>query len=299
MTWLRSLAFVAWLYLSMVLFAVGLSPALLMPYRPAMWVIRHWSKFTLFGLRWIAGVKVEFRGVEHMPVGACLIAGKHQSMLDVIAPFAVLPDNCFIMKKELAPLPFFGWFAVKTKMIAVDRSAHSKALKDMVRQARLRFAEGRQMLIFPEGTRAPVGAAPDYKPGIAALYRDLDCPCTPMATNSGVHWPAHGFRRYPGTVVYEFLPAIPAGGQHGWHLFVLRVDVRERFRSHLHDAGVPTGIHYPESLPELAFHRGAVDEAAYPIAIDAAARVVSVPIGEHLTHDEVALVIDTVLSYAP
>ena len=67
------------------------------------------------------------------------------------------------------------------------------------------------MLIFPEGTRAPVGAAPDYKPGIAALYRDLDCPCTPMATNSGVYWPAHGFRRYPGTVVYEFLPAIPAG----------------------------------------------------------------------------------------
>jgi 1-acyl-sn-glycerol-3-phosphate acyltransferase len=210
-TWLRSLAFVAWLYLSMVLFSVGLSPALLMPYRQAMWVIRNWSKFTLFGLRWIGGVKVEFRGVEHMPVGACLIAGKHQSMLDVIAPFAVLPDNCFIMKKELAPLPFFGWFAVKTKMIAVDRSAHSKALKDMVRQARLRFAEGRQMLIFPEGTRAPVGAAPDYKPGIAALYRDLDCPCTPMATNSGVHWPAHGFRRYPGTVVYEFLPAIPAG----------------------------------------------------------------------------------------
>jgi 1-acyl-sn-glycerol-3-phosphate acyltransferase len=208
---IRSLLFVAWLYLSMVLFAVGLSPALLMPYRPAMWVIRSWSKFCLFGLRWIAGVKVEFRGLEHRPTGAALIAGKHQSMLDVIAPFAILPDNCFVMKQELAPLPFFGWFATKTKMIAVDRSAHSKALKDMVRQARARFAEGRQMLIFPEGTRAPVGAPADYKPGIAALYRDLDCACTPMATNSGVCWPAHGFRRYPGVVVYEFLPAIPAG----------------------------------------------------------------------------------------
>ena len=210
-TTVRSLAFVAWLYLSLVLYSVGLSPALLMGYPQAMWVIRNWAKFCLFGLRWIAGVRVEFRGLQHMPVGASLIAGKHQSMLDVIAPFAILPDNCFIMKKELAPLPFFGWFAVKTKMIAVDRSAHSKALKDMVKQARLRFAEGRQMLIFPEGTRAEVGAAPDYKPGIAALYRDLDAACTPMATNSGVHWPAHGFRRYPGTVVYEFLPAIPAG----------------------------------------------------------------------------------------
>lgn len=211
MTTLRSLVFVAWLYLSMALFAVGLSPMLLLPYRPAMWVIRGWSKFVLFGLRWIAGVKVEFHGLEHRPVGAALLAGKHQSMLDVIAPFAVLPDNCFIMKKELMPLPFFGWFAWKTKMIAVDRSAHAKALKDMVKQARARFAEGRQILIFPEGTRAEVGAAPDYKPGIAALYRDLDAPCTPIATNSGVHWPAHGFRRYPGVVIYEFLPVIPAG----------------------------------------------------------------------------------------
>jgi len=210
-TTLRSLVFVVWLYLSMALFAVGLSPMLLLPYRPAMWVIRGWSKFVLFGLRWIAGVKVEFHGLEHRPAGAALLAGKHQSMLDVIAPFAVLPDNCFIMKKELMPLPFFGWFAWKTKMIAVDRSAHAKALKDMVKQARARFAEGRQILIFPEGTRAEVGAAPDYKPGIAALYRDLDAPCTPIATNSGVHWPAHGFRRYPGVVIYEFLPVIPAG----------------------------------------------------------------------------------------
>lgn len=211
MTTLRSLLFVVWLYLSMAVFAIGLSPTLLLPYRVAMTVIRFWARFVLFGLRWIAGVKVEFRGLEHRPTGAALMAGKHQSMLDVIAPFAILPDNCFIMKKELMPLPFFGWFAWKTRMIAVDRSAHAKALKDMVKQARARHAEGRQILIFPEGTRAEVGAAPDYKPGIAALYRDLDVPCTPIATNSGQHWPAHGFRRHPGTVVYEFLPPVPAG----------------------------------------------------------------------------------------
>jgi 1-acyl-sn-glycerol-3-phosphate acyltransferase len=211
MTTIRSLIFVAWLYLSMVIFAVGLSPALLMPHGAAVWVIKSWSKFVLFGLRWIAGIKVEVRGLEHRPTGSALLACKHQGMLDVIAPFSFLDDTCFIMKKELIVLPFFGWFAWKTRMIAVDRSAHSKALKDMVRQARVRFAEGRQILIFPEGTRMPVGAEPDYKPGIAALYRDLDAPCVPMATNSGVHWPAHGFRRYPGTVVFEFLPAIPAG----------------------------------------------------------------------------------------
>lgn len=212
---LRSLAFVVWLYLSMVLYAVGLSPALILPHRYAMGVVKGWARFVLFGLRWIAGVRVEFRGLEHKPVGPALIAAKHQGMLDIIIPFVVLDDPCIIMKKELAILPFFGWFALKTKMIVVDREAAAKALKGMVKHARERSAEGRQIWIFPEGTRAPVGAPPDYKPGVAALYRDLGTPCWPVATNAGVHWPAHGFRRYPGTVVYEFLPPIEADLKRG------------------------------------------------------------------------------------
>ena len=211
MTTVRSLLFVLWLYLSMAIFAVGLSPALLLPYRYPMGVIRLWARFILFGLHWIAGVRVEVRGLEHRPTGAALIASKHQGMLDVIAPFTFLDHNCFVMKKELIGLPFFGWFAWKTRMIVVDREAHAKALKDMVRQTRARLAEGRQILIFPEGTRGEIGAEPDYKPGVAAIYRDAGGPCWPMATNSGVHWPAHGFRRRPGVVVYEFLPPIPAG----------------------------------------------------------------------------------------
>ena len=208
---LRSLGFTLWLYLSMPLFAVGLSPALFMPHRYAMGVIKLWARFVLFGLRWIADIRVEFRGLEHRPVGQALVAGKHQGMLDVVVPFALLDDPCIVMKKELRPLPFFGWFAWKTRMIAVDRSAHAKALKDMVKQARARRDEGRQIVIFPEGTRKAPGAEPDYKPGIAALYRDLDCPCWPLATNSGVHWPAHGFIRRPGVVVFEFLPPIAPG----------------------------------------------------------------------------------------
>ena len=106
MTTLRSLLFVAWLYLSMAVFAVGMSPALLLPHRYAMWVIRSWSRFVLFGLRWIAGVRVEVRGLEHRPTGAALVASKHQGMLDIVALLAVLPDACFVMKKELMPLPF-------------------------------------------------------------------------------------------------------------------------------------------------------------------------------------------------
>lgn len=211
MTTLRSLVFVAWLYLSLALFAVLMSPALLLPHRFALGVVKSWARFVLFGLRWIAGVRVEFRGLEHRPTGRGLVACKHQAMLDTIIPFVVLDDPCIITKKELMIVPFFGWFASKTKMISVDRSAASKALRDMVKQARERSAEGRQIWIFPEGTRAPVGAVPDYKPGVAALYREIGGPCWPVATNAGVHWPAHGFRRYPGVVVYEFLPPIEAG----------------------------------------------------------------------------------------
>ncbi len=210
MTAVRSLVFVAWLYLSLALYAVGLSPALILPHRYALGVVKAWARFVLFGLRWIAGVKVEFRGLEHRPTGRALLACKHQGMLDIIIPFVVLEDPCIITKKELMILPFFGWFAWKTEMISVDRSAASKALRDMVKQARDRVAKGRQIWIFPEGTRAVVGAVPDYKPGVAALYRDLEVQCWPVATNAGVHWPAHGFRRYPGTVVYEFLPPIEA-----------------------------------------------------------------------------------------
>ena len=211
MVTIRSLIFVAWLYLSLAVFAVGMSPALLMPHRHALGVVKLWARFILFGLHWIAGVRVEFRGLEHRPNGPALVACKHQCMLDIIIPFVVLEDPCIITKKELMSLPFFGWFAIKTKMIAVDREAHSKALKDMIRQTRARAAEGRQIWIFPEGTRAEPGTQPDYKPGVMALYRELGGPCWPVATNAGVHWPPHGFRRYPGTIVYEFLPMIEGG----------------------------------------------------------------------------------------
>lgn len=208
---LRRLLFAVWLYLSMPVCAIGLSPALLMPHRAAMGVIKIWAHLVLFGLRWIMGVTVQVRGLEHRPTGAALVAPKHQSMLDVIVPFTILDDPCFVLKKELMILPFFGWFAWKTQMIPVDRSAHAKALKDMVRHARARLADGRQIIIFPEGTRRLPGDEPDYKPGVAAIYRDLDGPCWPVATNSGEHWPAKGIGYVPGKVVFEFLEPLPAG----------------------------------------------------------------------------------------
>lgn len=214
-TRIRSLLFMLWLYGTMAFFGILCSPLLLFPIPAAMAVIRWWAGSVLFGARWIVGVKVEFRGLEHRPDGPALIAGKHLSMLDTIAPFVVLKRPAYVLKHSLIYLPFLGWYALRTKMVAIRREDAAKALKLMVSACRARLNEGRQILIFPEGTRSNVGDDPTYKPGVAALYRDLEVPCHLLATNSGQFWPGHGIDRKPGTVVFEFLPPLPAGLKRG------------------------------------------------------------------------------------
>lgn len=214
-TRIRSLLFMLWLYGTMAFFGIVCSPLLLFPIPAAMAVIRWWAGSVLFGARWIVGVRVEFRGLEHRPDGPALIAGKHLSMLDTIAPFVVLKRPAYVLKHSLIYLPFLGWYALRTKMVAIRREDAAKALKLMVSACRARLNEGRQILIFPEGTRSDIGDDPVYKPGVAALYRDLEVPCHLLATNSGQFWPGHGIDRKPGTVVFEFLPPLPAGLKRG------------------------------------------------------------------------------------
>ena len=211
MTRLKSLLFMLWLYGSMFVMAIVCSPLLLLPRRASVATIKVWAHMALGAARLLCGIRVEFRGLEHRPSGAALIAGKHMSMLDTIAPFVVLDDPCYVLKQELMRLPFFGWFAARSGMVAVRREDAARALKKMVADCRERLSEARQIIIFPEGTRSDPGDDADYKPGVAALYRDLEVPCHLLATNSGVFWPGHGIDRKPGVVVYEFLEPLPAG----------------------------------------------------------------------------------------
>ena len=211
MTGIRTVLYAAWFYLLSVPLALIYLLALPLPRAVLRELIRLWAKLVLFGLRLFGGVRMEIRGLEHLPHGRALVAAKHQSMFDFIGPFAFYPDACFVLKQELLRIPVFGWLTTKGKMVPIHREGHAKALKDLLRAAKARIAEPRQIIIFPEGTRKKPGATPDYKPGIAALYRELGLPCTPMATNSGVHLNAQGFLIRPGVVVFEFLPPIPAG----------------------------------------------------------------------------------------
>ncbi|HEY9218134.1 MAG TPA: lysophospholipid acyltransferase family protein [Phenylobacterium sp.] len=208
---IRSLTFAAAFYLWSASLAILGTPLLLGPARWTLAMFAAWSRGVNVMLRVICGIRVEVRGKEYIPTGAALVAPKHQCMLDVFASFAWLPATVYVMKKELAWIPWFSWYAKKVRTIVIDRSAGATALRQMVREALVRFEEGRQLVIFPEGTRTAPGAKGDYKPGIAGLYRELDVPVHPVATNSGVHWPAHGFLRRPGTIVFEFLPPIPPG----------------------------------------------------------------------------------------
>lgn len=210
-TRLRSLVFILWLYGAMAVVGIGCLPLLIFSEKTAMLPIRWWAQSVLFGARLIVGIKVEFRGLEHRPTGAALVAGKHLSMLDTIAPFVVLDAPAYVLKQSLMYLPALGWYAWRTKMVAIKREEAAKALKSMVAGCRERLKEGRQIVIFPEGTRSDPGDDPAYKPGVAALYRELGAECHLMATNSGQFWPGHGIDRRPGTVVFEFLPPIAAG----------------------------------------------------------------------------------------
>ena len=207
----RAALFFIWFYGVSIPLAIAYSVLLPFPRQAMNVAVRFWARLMVFGLRYLGGVRMEARGLEHLPRGKALVASKHQSLFDFIGPFVFLPDASFVLKQELLAIPFFGWHAKKQRMISIHREGHAKALKDLLRAAREQLKEPRQILIFPEGTRQKPGAPPDYKPGVAALYRDLDLPCTPVATNSGVHLNAQGVVRRPGVIVYEVLPPIPPG----------------------------------------------------------------------------------------
>jgi 1-acyl-sn-glycerol-3-phosphate acyltransferase len=211
MTAFRSLIFNLVFYLNLVMFLLVGLPLFVAPRSWAIAALKLWAQTSLWWLKVICGTHMEVRGAEHIPSGAVLIAGKHQSFWETFAILPLLDDPCMVLKRELTLIPIFGWFALKFRMIAVERSAGSSALRNLVKRGKEEVAAGRQIVIMPEGTRKSPDDSPDYKPGAAALYSQLGVPCVPFGLNAGLFWPRRKFLRYPGTIVIEFLPALPAG----------------------------------------------------------------------------------------
>jgi len=208
---LRAFLFNVLFYVTTVLFLGLGSPLLFGPRSWAMWALALHARTELWLLKTNVGTELEVRGKEKLPKGACLVASKHQSAWETFALIPRFRDPAYLMKRELFWIPFHGWFSYKFKMIPVDRDKGPAALRRMLAEAKTRAAAGREIIIFPEGTRRAPGALPDYKTGVFLLYEALGIPCVPVALNSGLFWPRRSLKRYPGTIIVEFLDPIPPG----------------------------------------------------------------------------------------
>jgi 1-acyl-sn-glycerol-3-phosphate acyltransferase len=208
---LRSALFNVCFYVVIVILMLAALPALARGGDAVESHARRWARWTIVLLDHICGVKVEFRGTENLPAGPAIVAAKHQSTLDVLVLLLAVTRFTFIYKRELDFLPLFGAYLRGCGQISIDRSKRAGVLSQIVTAAKEKFAENRRLIIFPEGTRLPVGAPPLYKAGVARIVEATGAPCVPVALNSGLFWPRHRFIRRPGKMVVEFLPPIPPG----------------------------------------------------------------------------------------
>jgi 1-acyl-sn-glycerol-3-phosphate acyltransferase len=208
---LRSVLFNVAAYLNFLVQAIVFSPVLLLPERYFWPVGRFWVRSTLFLYRTITGSDDDIRGVENIPSGGFIVAGKHQSAWETLKFVELLPRPSYVLKRQLLWVPLFGWYMRKAHAIPVDRGKGSAAIAGMAAHARRAIAEGRQIIIFPEGTRRPPGAPAHYRRGVVELYRALGVPCLPVALNSGLYWPRHALRHRRGTIALQCLKPIPPG----------------------------------------------------------------------------------------
>jgi 1-acyl-sn-glycerol-3-phosphate acyltransferase len=207
----RSVLFNIAFYASTTLWVIAALPTFFLPYRAIIWIAKTWGRTNLLLLRVIAGIDYEIRGLEKIPPGPLLVAAKHQSAWETFALLHLFDDPLFIVKRELEWIPIFGWLMIKGRMVPVDRSRGKQALAGMTARARVEIAGGRQLIIFPEGTRRPAGAEPRYKSGVAHVYAAVGVPCLPVALNSGLFWPRRSLLRRPGKVIVDILDPIPPG----------------------------------------------------------------------------------------
>ena len=208
----RSLAFNVAFYLSLIVQMIFWTPFYFLAPRHVAWFVpKFWARSSLWLQKWIAGTESRIEGLENLPDGPFILAPKHQSFWDTISFFPYLRDPVYILKRELMWIPMFGWYVGKMRMIPIHRGSRSKALKQAMRIARERMADGRQLIIYPEGTRRSPGAEPAYKWGIVEIYAALGVPVVPVAHVAGLYWPRRRFLRFPGVIHARFLPPIKPG----------------------------------------------------------------------------------------
>jgi len=172
-----------------------------------------WLHVNLWLLRNVCGLTWKVTGQENIPEYPCLVMSKHQSTWETYFIPTMLPRIVYVAKKSLSYIPVFGWSLLALNFILIDRSSGRSAIAQMVQQSRERFASGISVIIFPEGTRRPVGAEPQYRIGGAMIAEQTGADILPVATNAGEFWPRLGFIKWPGEITVEFGPIIKTEGK--------------------------------------------------------------------------------------
>jgi 1-acyl-sn-glycerol-3-phosphate acyltransferase len=174
-------------------------------------VSRLWASGVAWGMRMLGGLSYREIGREHRPTTPALYVSNHQSAWETIVFAVLVPEIAIVLKEELYRIPIFGWFLERSPMIAIDRAGGSSSLKKMFREARAATAQGRSLLIFPEGTRRAPTERADFHRGVLLLYKALGVPVVPVAHNAGLYWKARSFSIKGGEITVSYLPAIPPG----------------------------------------------------------------------------------------
>ena len=211
---LRSLVFTIIMALATVVWSFVCMLVAPLPYNKRYWVTSRWNVFVIWLAKVVCGIHYEFKGYENFPDGPAVILSKHQSAWETIFLLANLPRPLvFVFKKEILYIPFFGWGIALLRMIPIDRKQGKNAFRMVVAHGKRRLKDGQWIIMFPEGTRIPVGQAGKYKSGGTRLAIETGAPVVPIALNSGECWPKNSFIKYPGKITVSVGKPIPSEGQ--------------------------------------------------------------------------------------
>ncbi len=209
----RSLIFALLIVVATVVWAIACFGFMLLPYRQRYWMIIRWNVFIVFAAKYVCGIHWRMKGVENLPDAPVILLSKHQSAWETIFYCWAMPrPMIFVFKKSLLYIPFFGWGLAMLRMIAIDRSKGREAMSQVIDTGKRRLADGQWVIMFPEGTRTPVGSQGKYKAGGAILAIGTNTPVVPIAVNSGDCWPRNAFIKTPGTITVSIgKPISPEG----------------------------------------------------------------------------------------
>jgi len=209
---IRSFLFAILLALITVPYAIFATLIFWLPPMTRHRLITSWVPVMMWVIRHVLGIRYRVIGAENMPAGPAVVLSKHQSAWETIALQQIFPPLCFVLKRELLRVPFFGWGLASIPGIAIDRNAGKDALAQVVEQGRERLKEGLWVVVFPEGTRVAPGTVKRYKPGGAILAKRAGVPVVPVAHNAGEFWRRNAFVKRPGEIIVSIGPVIDVKG---------------------------------------------------------------------------------------